>query len=223
MGKNGLKIYYGEKLIRMSNRCPVGKSAEEMVWHYKEGKDLAQVFIKFAESDTCSTLILWSGNNYKKLKSDFFSLFRIIDAAGGVVKNEKGDILAIFRSGKWDLPKGKIDGKRETHRQAALREVQEETGLKTVKIVAPLITTYHIYCRKERLILKPTYWFEMFAESSNKLKPQAKENISIVTWVEEEELAEIQKNTYSSLKDVIKLMNPKSSFGNPVNNKLQLL
>jgi 8-oxo-dGTP pyrophosphatase MutT (NUDIX family) len=205
MGKNGLKIYYGEKLIRINHRCPTGNSQEILIWHYKDGHDLAKVFIKFAENESYGTLFLWSGSAYKELKTDFLSLFRISEAAGGVVKNEKGEILVIFRGGKWDLPKGKIEGKKETHRQAALREVQEETGLKNVKIVAPLITTYHIYIRKERLILKPTYWFEMFADSSNKLTPQSKEDISIVTWVEEEELKEIQKNTYSSLKDVFTL------------------
>ena len=125
-----------------------------------------------------------------------------MEAAGGVVKNEKGDILIIFRNGKWDLPKGKIDGKKETHRQAAIREVQEETGLKTVKIIKPLATTYHIYIRHKRLILKPTFWFEMFALSTSKLKPETRENISIATWVEEEEMAEVQKNTFASLKEI---------------------
>lgn len=205
MGKSGLNIYYGEKLIKLNHRCPVGNNENRMVWHYKEGQDLAKVFIKFAENETLSSLFIWSGNKYRELKSEFFSLFKIIEAAGGVVKNEKGEILTIFRNGKWDLPKGKIEGKKETHRQAALREVQEETGIKSLTVVAPLMTTYHIFARKERLILKPTYWFEMFADSSNKLKPQTKENISIVTWVEEEEMAEVQRHTYASLKEIFTL------------------
>ena len=205
MGKNGIKIYYGEKLVCISNRCPLDNSADRIVWHYKEGKDLGQIFIKFAENDLFSTLFLWSGNEYRVLKNEFFSLFKIINAAGGVVKNEKGEILTIYRNGKWDLPKGKIEKRKETHRKAAVREVQEETGLKTVKIVRPLVTTYHIYCKRKRLILKLTYWFEMFAESSNKLKPQSRENISIVTWVDDEEMADVQKHTYASLRDIFTL------------------
>ena len=205
MSKIGIRIYYGDKLIWLGNNCPAQKTKRWKVVHYKEGFDVGQAFIKFAESPLYTTLALWTGSGYKDLKSSFFSLFKIIEAAGGVVKNERGEILTIFRNGKWDLPKGKIEGKKETHRQAAIREVQEETGLKSVNIVAPLVNTYHIYVRKERLILKPTYWFEMFAESTNKLKPQTKENISIVTWVEAEEMAEVQRNTYSSLKELFAL------------------
>ncbi len=43
------------------------------------------------------------------------------------------EILMIFRRGKWDLPKGKLD-KGESLEACALREVEEETGLKKNKI-----------------------------------------------------------------------------------------
>ena len=50
-----------------------------------------------------------------------------IQAGGGLVENEKGEILFMFRKGKWDLPKGKLDP-GESYESCALREVQEETG-----------------------------------------------------------------------------------------------
>jgi len=139
------------------------------------------------------------------MKIRFFNFFKIIEAAGGVVRNENNEILVIFRNGKWDLPKGKIEKGKETFRQAAIREVREETGVKTLNITGKLMTTYHLYFKKERIVLKPTYWFEMYAESSSKLKPGESENISLVAWVKKEDLPGILSNTYNSLKEVFSL------------------
>ena len=54
---------------------------------------------------------------------------RTIEAAGGVL--ERGGLIAVVhrpRYDDWSLPKGKLD-KNESAERAALREVQEETGL----------------------------------------------------------------------------------------------
>lgn len=54
---------------------------------------------------------------------------RTIEAAGGVV--EQDGLIAVVhrpRYDDWSLPKGKLD-KNESAERAALREVQEETGL----------------------------------------------------------------------------------------------
>ena len=54
---------------------------------------------------------------------------RTIEAAGGVV--EQDSLIAVVhrpRYDDWSLPKGKLD-KNESSERAALREVQEETGL----------------------------------------------------------------------------------------------
>src|SRR5690554_2494601 len=69
--------------------------------------------------------------NYKNLKSDFKALFRKIKAMGGIVANAKGEVLYIYRRGRWDLPKGKKE-KNETKRDCAIREVMEETGLENL-------------------------------------------------------------------------------------------
>ena len=202
MVKKEIKIYYGSKVIRLTNYFPLIEPADTMVSYYDQGEKLIYRFIEFAEHKSFSTFFLWSGSSYKEMKIHFFSFFKILEAAGGVVRNEKNEILVIFRSGKWDLPKGKLDKRKETFKQAALREVQEETGLKALTIKGKLMTTYHLYFRKEKMILKPTYWFEMFAESSNKLIPEVKENISLVAWVNKEEIPGILKNTYHSLEDL---------------------
>lgn len=54
---------------------------------------------------------------------------RTIEAAGGVL--ERDGLIAVVhrpRYDDWSLPKGKLD-KNESAERAALREVQEETGL----------------------------------------------------------------------------------------------
>jgi ADP-ribose pyrophosphatase YjhB (NUDIX family) len=205
MVKKEVKIYYGSKVIKLTNYFPLTEPADTMVLYYNQGENLIYRFIEFAEQKSFSTFFLWSGSGYKEMKIHFFSFFKILEAAGGVVRNEKNEILVIYRSGKWDLPKGKIDKNKETIKQAALREVQEETGLNTVTVKGKLMTTYHLYFRKEKMILKPTYWFEMFAESSNELIPEVKEDISLVSWVRKDEIPGILKNTYHSLEELFSL------------------
>src|SRR5664279_3017377 len=82
--------------------------------------------------------------DFQKLKKDFFKHFKLVKAAGGLVKNKEGEVLLILRRGKWDLPKGKLDD-GETLPECALREVTEETGLTKIDIVDEISTTYHTY------------------------------------------------------------------------------
>lgn len=110
------------------------------------------------------------------------STLREIPAAGGAVRNEKGELLFIFRRGHWDLPKGKIE-KGEGIPVAATREVEEECGLNDVRIVAPLETTYHIYRYKGDWAIKPTYWFLMEQHCDALPVPQEEEDITKVAWL----------------------------------------
>lgn len=141
--------------------------------------------------------------NEKLLLTSFSSAFKVIEAAGGLVKNKKGEYLFIFRNGKWDLPKGKIE-KGEGIKQAAVREVEEECGVKKLKIVKELESTYHTYDQDGKAILKRTYWFEMSCEDDSKLVPQTEEGITEVKWLSKQELGQVLENTYESIKDVLK-------------------
>jgi 8-oxo-dGTP pyrophosphatase MutT (NUDIX family) len=138
----------------------------------------------------------------EELKKAFFKKFTLILAAGGFVQNEKGEVLLMFRRGKWDLPKGKQD-KNESPEDCAVRETEEETGLMNIKLVSPLLTTYHTYHEGSRFILKETKWFRMKSKGEQKLVPQAKEDITKLEWVARNELKKYQTKFFPSVQDVL--------------------
>src|SRR5215203_2994091 len=136
------------------------------------------------------------------LKKAVFKKFTLIKAAGGLVKDPSEAILFIFRRGKWDLPKGKVDA-GEPIDQCALREVKEETALEKVKLGAPLVVTYHTYDENGKHILKETHWFLMHAEGGQKLQPQEEEQITEIKWVKPPEVDKYVEKSYPLIKDVV--------------------
>lgn len=125
-----------------------------------------------------------------------------IQAAGGLVKNEKGEHLFIFRRGKWDLPKGKVDD-GENVEQAAKREVEEECGIKVSQAGPLLGITYHMYELHGDLILKPTTWYSMKVVGQHVLVPQIEEDITEVRWLPTSGLELVLQNTYPLVREVI--------------------
>ncbi len=143
------------------------------------------------------------GENFEKIKSDFFKHFHLIKAAGGVVKNENEEILMIFRRAKWDLPKGKLD-EGETIEQCAKREVQEETGLKKLQIIKPIAITFHTYIQFGKHNLKESHWYAMKAHGNEKLIPQTEEDITEIVWVKKDDLKIYLVNTFPTIIEVLK-------------------
>ncbi len=129
-------------------------------------------------------------------------LFKIIQAGGGLVTNSEQKILMIFRRGKWDLPKGKLD-KGETIDECALREVAEETGIGELVIGDKLCETWHLYNEKSKNLVKHTTWFKMSSTDTKKLVPQAEEDIHEVLWADPNHLHPYVSNTYKAIRDVL--------------------
>ncbi len=132
----------------------------------------------------------------------FRSFFTLVQTGGGLIENEKGAYLFIFRRKKWDLPKGKLDDS-ETIEQCALREVREETGLCNVTLGSFLLYTWHSYSERGKRILKQGSWYHMRALSTEKLVPQTEEDIEEITWLLKAEWAFVLQNTFPSIKDVL--------------------
>lgn len=145
-------------------------------------------------------------NQYKTIANEgafrwLCSAYRYIQAAGGIVKNEQDEILMILRRGKWDFAKGKVEENEELA-AAALREVQEETGIVAEIVHTKSFSTFHCYDTYGENMLKETFWFEMFAPSDQSLQPQTSEDIEKVVWIPETEVAELLKDSYGTLLDL---------------------
>jgi ADP-ribose pyrophosphatase YjhB (NUDIX family) len=137
---------------------------------------------------------LESGWNY------FLTQIKVVPAAGGLVKNNKNDILFIYRNNIWDLPKGRIE-KNESIETAAIREVEEECSIFNLTIEKQLITTYHIYFQNKNK-LKLTYWFLMNSNYDKPLIPQIEEGITKVEFIKEESIDTILKESYANIRFV---------------------
>ena len=134
---------------------------------------------------------------YQQLEDNYCE----IKAAGGVVLNAEGKVLMIFRRGKWDFPKGKIeDG--ETIEEAALREVSEETGLQQLSIVKPLPDTFHTYKLGGKWVGKTTAWYIMKSDVPENLVPQTEEDIEEARWVKFDEVSRLLKDSYPNLREL---------------------
>ncbi len=120
-------------------------------------------------------------------------------AGGGLVENEKGQVLFIYRNGKWDLPKGGVE-KLETMEETAIREVEEETNCKGLKITEKLQKTYHVFKRNGAYRLKVTFWFAMKTTYEGPLRGQLSEGIEKVLWVDKKDIPELLKNSYQNIK-----------------------
>ena len=132
----------------------------------------------------------------------FAKNYLLVKAAGGVVTDDEARVLLIYRRGKWDLPKGKVE-ENEPIELCAHREVIEETGLNELMLRKPLAITYHTYTEKGKDILKETHWYLFDAPGKQQLQPQLEEDILKVEWVERQKINDYKRNTYLLIRDVL--------------------
>ena len=202
-----IKIYFNDKPLFLCN--DINTVIQPWIHHDDT------VFIDELNSHTVKTMIhemqqpqVNAGVFYHKdleaLKKAFWKKFDLVTAAGGVVFNDKNEILLIFRRGQWDLPKGKLD-KGEKLEACAVREVKEETGLVNTSVEALLCITYHTYHEGARFKLKESFWYKMQASGKQPLTPQKEEDIVALTWVKPADLKKYVNQCYSSVRDVLEL------------------
>lgn len=199
-----LKIYFNDKPLFL---CDEITEEIKMYMHHDDA-----VYIDELSTPAINAMIyemqlekVHAGVFYFKdmegLKKAFWKKFMIIQAGGGLVLNNDGEMLLMFRRGKWDLPKGKLDP-GESMEECAVREVKEETGIQ-VKILKKRLVTYHTYKENGKYLLKESHWYDMLAEGTQELVPQTEEEISDLRWVNKGSLKELLKNAYPSVIDVV--------------------
>lgn len=194
------KVFFKDRSVFLGDKLE-SLNFKGMVYGWSEGDSLEGLLFEFEENTELTSFFI-AADQSELLFESFRKCFTYIEAAGGKVFNSDGDILGIFRLGKWDLPKGKVE-KGESIRDAAIREVEEECGISGLTIVKELNSTYHTYSLKGKQILKQTHWFEMSYSGSETLVPQTEEDIQLVKWLPIEDLSEFQANTYASILDVL--------------------
>jgi len=201
-----IKIYFDDKPLFLCD------TVDEDLQPYIHHDDA--IFIDELDSHTVKSMIhemqlakihagVFYHSNLEELRKAFYKKFTIIQAAGGLVLNEKKEILMIFRRGKWDLPKGKLD-KGEKLEDCAVREVEEETGLQKIKLLSPLTITCHTYHEGTKYVLKESHWYNMKVSGDQKLVPQTEEDIHAIKWVTTKEAEKLFPDCFPSVIDVIK-------------------
>lgn len=151
---------------------------------------------KFKEVDS----ITFACEDKKPLIKFIKKKFTIIEAAGGIVE-KNGLSLLIYRKSRWDFPKGKID-KGEKKRACAVREVEEETGVK-VSIDFKIIHTWHTYIQNKKYVLKKTHWYAMTCLDDSKMAPQKEEGIKEVKFMTLTQMRSALYGSYRSIRFIV--------------------
>jgi 8-oxo-dGTP pyrophosphatase MutT (NUDIX family) len=198
------KIYFNNKPLYLVDE--ITPEIEEYLHHEET------VFIDEFNSHTVKAMIhemlsqkilrgVFYHSSIPSLLNAFKKKFVFVQAAGGFVYTDDHKILLIFRRGKWDLPKGKLDNGEELE-ACALREIEEETGIKPSALEGKLCTTYHTYQQNGKNWLKESHWF-LITATERPFLPQTEEDIEKCEWVTADQLAPYMENTHGSVIDVV--------------------
>lgn len=198
------KVFFKDRAVYLKEKDLKSiRKKKGLYYRYHNQAELKELVHAFHGMSRIRKLHLYH-NDLEELTEAFKSCFTCINAGGGVVLNQEGEFLAIERNGIWDLPKGKLE-EGEDFETAAIREVEEETGLQGIKSMQELVSTFHTYELEEELVLKETRWFEMQYYGTKKPVLQEEEGITSSRWVKAGEGGFIKKNSYKSILDVLKI------------------
>lgn len=192
------KVFINEKKLSISNY------PSEIDRKLKfEGISTLEIAIDLLENTSTPEINVF-GDDVEAIWEAFKSLFKIVEAAGGIVKNREKKILFIFRLNKWDLPKGKIEA-GESLEEAAVREIAEETFLTNIELKEFIATTYHIYKERNGVkVLKMTHWFNMDFVGTEEPRPQVEEGITDVQWLDEKTISsKVFPNTFKNIRLIL--------------------
>jgi ADP-ribose pyrophosphatase YjhB (NUDIX family) len=198
-----LVIFFGDKEIRIVNhdsRSEWKSSESSVCMNTRDDWDRMSFISKLHDPKIKQLQLL--GDAEANVLQLLMSNFIVITAAGGIVTDNQGRMLFIFRRNKWDLPKGKIE-ENEGIIEGARREIQEETGIEQLVAHHQITTTYHLYEINGAMILKPSHWFYFSTENPNHTKPQTEEEITEVKWFDRDSIGIPLANTYENISMVV--------------------
>lgn len=172
------------------------------VFDYKGKEDFKSIVDGFLVKQQNEAVYI-SENQGRDALWNLLSYFKVESAAGGIVENYNEEILLIKRFGFYDFPKGHVET-GETWEQTAVREVEEETGVRGLEIIKKLPQTFHVFMREKQYVLKETQWFSMRTFFSGGLKAQIEEQITEAFWIKRADLINVLPYFYPSLQRLLK-------------------
>ena len=188
------KVFINKNVVILTSQVPINSDVKLFNLKSISLKDIISNAKKFKK-------IYLFHKNHEKLIKRFKKKIKVVKAGGGVVRNANDETLFIYRRNKWDLPKGKKD-KGECIGDTAIREVEEETGVRNLMISNFLMKTFHIFKKQNKYFLKETSWFNMTTKYDGELSPQINEGISKVVWKNKLKLSKIE-NTFPNIKLIL--------------------
>jgi 8-oxo-dGTP pyrophosphatase MutT (NUDIX family) len=188
------KVFVNDKPLFLTNE--ISKETNFQLF-LLESVDIEQLIIKIFQNKVHKAYLYHPDE--KEIMKTLKSKIPVSKAGGGLVYNKKGEVLFIFRGGKWDLPKGGTE-KGEEIEDTAMREVEEETGVNKLRITKKLQKTYHIFRRNGTYRLKITHWFEMQSDFEGIPVGQIEEGIEKAVWLHPSEMQNVLKNSYENIK-----------------------
>lgn len=188
------KVFVNDKPLFLTNE--IFKETDFQLF-LLESVDFKQLIVKMFQNKIQKAYLFYPDE--KEIMKVLKTKIPVNKAGGGLVYNKNGDVLFIFRNGKWDLPKGGTE-KGEDIEQTSMREVEEETGVNGLKITKKLQKTYHIFKRNGVYKLKITHWFEMQTDFDGIPEGQIDEGIDKVEWKNPTQIQEALKNSYENIK-----------------------
>jgi 8-oxo-dGTP pyrophosphatase MutT (NUDIX family) len=199
---NVYKVHFENRFIIISPE-PDRLQKYGLFHKFYDTDELYRLISSFQEDKSIPSINIY-GTDIKHLWRIFRIYFTEVEAAGGLVRHSSGKYLFIERRGKWDLPKGHIE-KGESAEDCAIREVNEECGIKGHTIVKPIEPSYHTYSWEGISYLKKTNWFLMDYNGELISEPQANEGITNVDWLFPDEISKIKSLAWLSLSDLINI------------------
>jgi predicted NUDIX family NTP pyrophosphohydrolase len=198
------QVFINDRILQFTPLREIVESAEIILklTGFESSIHLEQIVQSFEVHQATDHIVLQSADIDRTWET-FCSLYQVLEAAGGVVYNLNDEMLLIFRNGKWDLPKGKIEAGEDPD-QAAIREVNEECGIGYLELEKQIATTYHTYPYQGKKVLKKTFWFSMKTKDTSQPIPQLEEGIIDAKWMSRQGVAEVLENTYSSIGKLLK-------------------
>lgn len=199
------KVFINDKPVILTNQLTDHTDDDGVMQYlFKDKSGLKRIISWFEQDKHTKELTIINTKKNNLLYDTFISLFKPVTTSGGIVYHGHKGMLWILRHNRWDLPKGKID-KDESMEDAAIREVEEETGITNLQIQEKLGVTRHAYRENGSFILKSSHWYKMETASPDScLVPQTSEHITAVEWVDQKTINEKISNTYASLQGLAK-------------------